>query len=132
VGTATLEIQEALVTLLSTDSFFAEFPIYEEVPENQPFPYTVVVPLAESTVDTFDAEGRQVVVIIHLFDDQPGYLMLEQGLDRLETLVHHRFSLPLGTYAFISSQMDSALSAREPDGITRHLVVRITFLVEEL
>lgn len=132
MGTATLEIQEALVTLLSTDAFFMEFPVYEEVPENQPFPYTVVVPLAESTADTFTAEGRQVVMIVHLFDDQSGYQMLEQGLDRLETLVHHPFSLPLVSYAFISAQMDSALSAREPDGLTRHLVVRLTVLVEAL
>jgi len=134
VGTATLQLQEAIYAFLEADTFFADHgcAVYDEVPENAAFPFLVLSDGMETPQDVFSEKGRLTIFNIHIWSMAQGMEEMEVLFNRVDELLHYNSALPaMPGYVFIYGKRDTMTVQRDTDGLTRHLVARYVFLSEE-
>jgi len=135
MGTATLQLQEAIYAFLEADVFFLQHhcAIYDEVPENAAFPFLVLSDGMETPQDVFSEKGRLTIFNVHIWSMAKGTEELEVIFDHVDQLLHYNSALPaMPGYALIYGKRDTMTAMRDSDGLTRHLVARYVFLSEEI
>tara|TARA_R110001592_G_scaffold147011_1_gene371406 strand:- start:71 stop:472 length:402 start_codon:yes stop_codon:yes gene_type:complete len=119
-------LQTAIYTKLSTDSNLTTTlgaSVFDDIPENTPYPY---VQLGEDTAidySTKDQTGSEVTVNIDVWSRYRGSLQAKNIMDRVHTLLHDS-SLSVTGSNFINMRFEFSDIIRDPDGITRHGVMR--------
>lgn len=133
MGTAVLELQDALYSVLVNDTTLQQSgcAIYDEVPENAPFPFLLLSDGMETPLDMFSEMGRLSIFNVHVWSQAKGTSEMEMIFDRVDALFHHNPDLPvMPTYDLVYGQRDTISTMRDADGLTRHLVARYVFYVE--
>ena len=119
-------LQTAVFSKLSTDSNLTSVlkaKIFDDVPEETPYPY---VQLGEDTAidyGTKDQTGSEVSVNVDVWSRYRGSLEAKNIMDRVHTLLHDS-SLSVTGSNFINMRFEFSDIIRDPDGITRHGVMR--------
>ena len=119
-------LQTAIYTKLSTDSNLTTTlgaSVFDDIPENTPYPY---VQLGEDTAidySTKDQTGSEVTVNVDVWSRYRGSLQAKNIMDRVHTLLHDS-SLSVTGSNFINMRFEFSDIIRDPDGITRHGVMR--------
>tara|TARA_R110002049_G_scaffold89003_2_gene224264 strand:- start:193 stop:594 length:402 start_codon:yes stop_codon:yes gene_type:complete len=119
-------LQTAIYTKLSTDNNLTSTlgaSVFDDIPENTPYPY---VQLGEDTAidySTKDQTGSEVTVNIDVWSRYRGSLQAKNIMDRVHTLLHDS-SLSVTGSNFINMRFEFSDIIRDPDGITRHGVMR--------
>lgn len=119
-------LQTAIYTKLSTDSNLTTTlgaSVFDDIPEETPYPY---VQLGEDTAidySTKDQTGSEVTVNIDVWSRYRGSLQAKNIMDRVHTLLHDS-SLSVTGSNFINMRFEFSDIIRDPDGITRHGVMR--------
>ena len=119
-------LQTAIYTKLSADSNLTTTlgaSVFDDIPENTPYPY---VQLGEDTAidySTKDQTGSEVTVNIDVWSRYRGSLQAKNIMDRVHTLLHDS-SLSVTGSNFINMRFEFSDIIRDPDGITRHGVMR--------
>jgi|TARA_R100000084_G_C4652569_1_gene150756 hypothetical protein len=120
------ELQTAVYSALSGDSNLTSTlgaSVFDEVPDQSSFPF---VALGEETVvpyDTFDLDGASHTLNIHIWSQYKGAKQTKQIMDRIHTLLHDS-SLSVSGFNLIRMQFEFSDIMRDPDGVTRHGVMR--------
>jgi hypothetical protein len=128
---ASLAIQSALYTTLATDSTLLTLGsgVYDALPADMPFPYVVIGQDTETPWNGLTKIGRAITVTIHIFSRQNGMKEAKQIADRIITLIE-RQTLTANGITTVSSVLDLSQFFMDPDGLTRHGVVRFRFLAQ--
>ena len=119
-------LQTAVFSKLSTDSNLTSVlkaKVFDDIPENTDYPY---VQLGEDTAidySTKDQTGSEVSVNIDVWSRYRGSLEAKNIMDRVHTLLHDS-SLSVTGSNFINMRFEFSDIIRDPDGITRHGVMR--------
>lgn len=137
---ASVEVQKAVfekldATAAVTDQLAAHATevgkkaIYDEVPQSDApestvaFPYLVIGDTTEIAFDADDFDGREATVTIHTFSRYLGMKEAKSVMDAVKAALHNQpltISGELHLYTF----WEFAEVLRDPDGITRHGILR--------
>lgn len=119
-------LQTAIYGVLSGDSQLTSAlnsSVYDDVPEAEDFPFVQIG--ADNALDysTKDLIGSETVVNIDVWSRYRGSKEAKLIMDRIHSLLHDS-NLTVTGHNFINMRMEFSDVIRDPDGITRHGVMR--------
>lgn len=125
--------QDALQTAIFTalDGVPGMPPVYDDVPENVPFPYVVIGDDVSAAFDDDCGSGADSMVTIHVWSTYPGRAEAKQILDLIYRTLH-RSNLVIAGNVTITIDADYQMTLLDPDGVTRHGVIRFRVLTREI
>lgn len=106
-------------------------PVYDDVPENVPFPYVVIGDDVSAAFDDDCGSGADSMVTIHVWSTYPGRAEAKQILDLIARTLH-RSNLVIAGNVTITIDADYQMTLLDPDGVTRHGVIRFRVLTREI
>jgi len=119
-------LQEALYARLSNDSTLNSTygaSVYDETPEGSGYPYVVLGETTAIDYSTKDVAGSENTVTFHVWSQYRGAKETKNIMDRLHDLLHD-YSLSVTGANLINLRFEFSDLVRDPDGITRHGVMR--------
>lgn len=126
------EIQKALYNRLAADPALAGYVgnrIYDDVPQNTEFPYVVI---GEETAIVWeqdcDAPGIETTITLHVWSQYYGRREVKLIMSVLYSILHNK-PLIISDMDNVTCQADFQESFLDPDGITRHGVIRFRLLI---
>jgi hypothetical protein len=130
----------AIVTLLRADTTLRSllvgsttdrWSIYDEVPEGAAYPYVQIGDgAAEAPDDTFDKQGSSVVIGLVVWSQYAGAKEARAIVDRIRELLD-RATLNVSPYTLEWCRVELADVTRDPDGRTRHGLLRVRVQARE-
>jgi len=118
--------QQALYTKLSSDSTLTSSlgaSVFDDVPQGSNYPFVQIGEDSTADFSTKDLVGSETTVNIHVWSRSHGAKETKQIMDRVHTLLHD-VSLSVTGYNFVNGRFEFSDVLRDPDGITRHGVMR--------
>ena len=118
--------QERLYATLNGDATLTNTlgaAVYDEVPEGSAYPYVNIGEETATAFDTKDLAGSQITINLHVWSQYKGSKEAKNIMDRVHTLLHDT-SLSVTGFNLINLRFEFADILRDPDGITRHGVMR--------
>ena len=119
-------LQSAIYTALNNDSTLTTTygaGVYDDVPEGSGFPYVTMGEDASNAYGTKDLDGSTVSLNIHVWSQYRGSKEVKTIMDRIHTLLHDS-SLSVSGFNLVNTRFEFMDILRDPDGITRHGVMR--------
>jgi len=119
-------LQTAIYTKLSTDNELTVTlgaKVFDDIPEETAYPYVQIGEDVAGDWSTKDATGSEITVHLDVWSRYRGSLELKNIMDRIHTLLHDSSLSVTGTN-FINMRFEFSDTIRDPDGITRHGVMR--------
>lgn len=116
-------IQAAIYQALSTLSY----PVYDDVPQGAAFPYIVI---GDDTSIPFDDDcnvGAETTITIHVWSTYSGRLEVKQIMNAVYNRLHRQNLSIAGSYS-ITLNAEYQDTFLDPDGVTRHGVIRFRLL----
>lgn len=104
-------------------------PVLDDVPANAAFPYVVI---GEDTVtdwSTVDRDGEEIDTTIHVWSRYDGRKEIKELMGKVKTALHEQRLTVAGQH-LVSLRFAFETSFVEPDGKTRHGVIRFTGLFQ--
>jgi len=91
-GTSLFDIQKEIFEVLESDPLLIEMNVrvYDEVPENEDYPFIAMGEPSEERWDTFDIDGNEVNFPLNIWSDYEGWKELYLIYDRLNELLNYR------------------------------------------
>ena len=102
--------------------------VFDEVVENASYPF---VSLGEETAvdySTKDLDGGEFTVNIHVWSQYKGSKQTKEIMDRIHDLLHDS-SLSVSGFNLANLRFEFSDILRDPDGITRHGVMRFRAII---
>tara|TARA_Y100000114_G_C11720152_1_gene308037 strand:+ start:107 stop:514 length:408 start_codon:yes stop_codon:yes gene_type:complete len=119
-------LQEKLYSTLNGDSNLTSTlgaAIYDEAPENSSFPYITMGTGQAVDYSTKDLDGSEVSIVLDVWSRYKGSKEVKNLMDRVHTLLHDS-NLSVTGHNLINMRFEFGDVLRDPDGITRHGVMR--------
>lgn len=105
------------------------FPVYDHVPQGSAFPYIVIGEDTSNQWDTDDSVGTDATCTIHVWSRERGKREVKLIMDAIYERLHRsEFAIVGGS--LIECQGEFAESFLDPDGLTRHGVIRFRLTVD--
>jgi hypothetical protein len=126
-------LQQTIYEVLAHDILLQELNvgIFDEVPENEPFPFIVLGDTITQPFDIFEQTDHEATFLLHIFDQDFGMKYLETIMDQIDVLFDKQ-TLPLAEpYHCVSCRQESAQVMRESDGLTRHGTMRYKIIYQK-
>lgn len=102
-------------------------PVYDNVPQDAAFPYVVIGDDISTPFDDDCGVGANTLVTIHVWSVYRG----RQEVKNIMALIYaalHRVQLPLSNGYTVTCNFDWQHSMLDPDGVTRHGIIRFRLL----
>ena len=102
--------------------------VFDEVVENASYPF---VSLGEETAvdySTKDLDGGEFTINIHVWSQYKGSKQTKEIMDRIHDLLHDS-SLTVSGFNLINLRFEFSDILRDPDGVTRHGVMRFRAII---
>ena len=119
-------LQSTIYSTLSGDSTLTSTlgaSVFDDVPESTSFPYVV---LGEDNIQesgTKDVDGTDTTLTLHIWSEYKGSKETKEIMDRIHDLLHDS-SLSVSGFNLINLRFEFSDIMRDPDGKTRHGVMR--------
>ena len=120
-------LQQAVYTTLSGDSQLTSTlgaGVYDDVPQGSAYPFVTLGDDGAIDYSTVDLVGSQTALNIHVWSQSYGSRETKDIMDRIHTLLHDA-SISVTGYNLINNRFEFSDVLRDPDGITRHGVMRL-------
>jgi|TARA_R100000152_G_C6775261_1_gene203561 hypothetical protein len=124
-------LQEALYARLNNDSTLTNTygaSVYDEVPEGSSYPYVVLGEVTAIDYGTKDTDGSENTLTFHVWSQYRGAKEAKNIMDRMHDLLHD-YSLSVTGANLINLRFEFGDLLRDPDGITRHGVMRFRAII---
>lgn len=124
-------LQQAIYSKLNGDSNLTSTlgcSVFDDVPQGSSFPY---ITLGEETVTDYSTAtdtGGENMVNIHVWSRDHGSKQTKEIMDRVHTLLHDS-SLTVTGFNSINNRFEFSDVMRDPDGITRHGIMRFRSVI---
>jgi hypothetical protein len=119
-------LQTSIYSTLSNDNNLTSTlgaSIYDDVPQGSNFPYVVLGEDSANESGTKDVNGTSSTLTIHIWSEYKGSKETKQIMDRVHDLLHDS-NLSVSGFNLINLRYEFSDIMRDPDGITRHGVMR--------
>ena len=124
-------LQTTIYSTLSNDNTLTNTlgaGVFDEVVENAAYPF---VALGEETAidySTKDLNGGEFTINIHVWSQYKGAKQTKEIMDRIHDLLHDS-SLSVSGFNLANLRFEFSDILRDPDGITRHGVMRFRAII---
>ena len=124
-------LQTTIYSTLSNDNTLTNTlgaGVFDEVVENATYPF---VALGEETAidySTKDLNGGEFTINIHVWSQYKGAKQTKEIMDRIHDLLHDS-SLSVSGFNLANLRFEFSDILRDPDGITRHGVMRFRAII---
>ena len=124
------QLQQAIFSALNVSAVTSDLScgVFDDVPQNASYPY---IALGEETAVDFsvkDIQGGDLTVNIHVWSQYKGSKETKQIMDKIHDL-HHNINLSVTGFNLINLRFEFSDIMRDPDGITRHGVMRFRAII---
>ena len=119
-------LQSSIYSTLSNDNNLTSTlgaSVFDDVPENTSYPYIVLGEDTANEYDTKDVNGSTSSLTIHVWSEYKGSKETKQIMDRVHDLLHDS-NISVSGFNLINLRFEFSDIMRDPDGITRHGVIR--------
>lgn len=125
------DFQAALYDRLSNDAALTAkvTGVFDHVPEGQAYPYVAIGQDTATPEDTFTSVGQQVTTTIHSWSQYKGYKEVKEVHSLILTAMTAPLAVNGWTCMFLMVDMDHVIP--DPDGITRHGVLRLRYVLTQ-
>jgi hypothetical protein len=128
------ELQAAIVSALSTA--YPTWRIFDDTPEQPKYPYVIVGEVSTTDWRTKSEPGVALVLTLHFWSQYPGKHEAAGMMGNALTVLlrDHPPALPnlSPTFHVVDLALDSAEIIIDVDGYTRHGLLRLRYLIEEV
>ena len=129
MSAASWPLQKALFTALKV-ALGDAVPVLDDVPQGQAFPYVVI---GEDTVTDWpmlgDDEAEEIDTVIHVWSRYAGKREVKELMGTIKVALHQQ-SLPVDGPQLVTLRFAFEAVFLEPDGLTRHGVIRFRALLQ--
>lgn len=124
------QLQQALFTKLNSDNTLTDTlgaAVHDDVPASITYPFINIG--ADSVLEYGEksSDGGEHTVVIDIWSQYKGSKECKQIMDRIHDLLHDS-SLSVSGFNHINSRFEFSDILRDPDGVTRHGVMRFRVL----
>ena len=124
------QLQQAIFSALNVSAVTSDLScgVFDDVPQNASYPY---IALGEETAVDFsvkDIQGGYLTVNIHVWSQYKGSKETKQIMDKIHDLLHN-INLSVTGFNLINLRFEFSDIMRDPDGITRHGVMRFRAII---
>lgn len=117
------EVQTAMFAALA--AALAPVPVLDAAGPNQSFPYVTLGEFVGDQADTLAEQGVNLDITVHVWSRQPGMQQTQELMTRAKDALD-RQRLPAAGFQWVDTIWTYAQTLREPDGVTRHGILRFT------
>ena len=119
-------LQSTIYSTLSGDSNLTTTlgaSVFDDVPESTSFPYVQIGEDNVTKFDTKDVNGSETTLTLHIWSEYKCSKETKQIMDRVHDLLHDS-NLSVSGFNLINLRFEFGDIMRDPDGKTRHGVMR--------
>jgi len=124
------QLQTAIYTALNVSSITSTLScgVYDEVIEGNTYPFITLG--EDTTIDysTKTATGGETTINIHIWSQYKGSKQTKEIMDKVHDLLHDS-NLSVTGFNLINLRFEYSDIMRDPDGITRHGVMRFRAII---
>ena len=102
--------------------------IVDDVPSGTAYPFISIGEARSTDYDTKTEDGGEITVELHFWSQYKGSKEVKQMMDRVHSLLHNS-NLSVSRFNLINLRFDYSDILRDPDGITRHGVMRYRAII---
>lgn len=131
MSTGQFALQTAVYSTLSSDTNLTSTlgaGVYDDVPQGSAYPFVQVGDDSTMDYSTKDVSGSETTLNLHVWSQNHGSKQAKDIMDRVHTLLHDT-NLTVTGFNFINNRMEFSDIIRDPDGITRHGIMRFRTIV---
>jgi len=124
-------LQTTLYSTLNNDSNLTTTlgaGVYDEVVETASYPYVQIGEETAIDFGTKNEDGGEFTITIHVWSQYTGSKETKNIMDRIHTLLHDS-SLSVTGFNLVNLRFEFSDIIRDPDGITRHGVMRFRAII---
>ena len=119
------EVQTQLYGALT--AALAPVPVVDYAGPNQEYPYATIGEFIAAPADTLAEQGADMELTVHLWSREPGMQECQQMMTATrDALDRQRFAA--GGFHWVDTIWQNGQTLREPDGLTRHGILRFRVL----
>lgn len=123
--------QAAVYVRLTGDAGFAALsPLFDDVPEEQAFPYSSFGEATELPFDTFGGTGSDATLMMHIWSRYNGFGEAQAINAAMIGVLDNDVGLVIAGYGTVLLNFESSVQLRDPDGITRHIATRFRVIAD--
>ena len=102
--------------------------IVDDVPSGTAYPFISIGEARSTDYDTKTEDGGEITVELHFWSQYKGSKEVKQMMDRVHSLLHNS-NLSVSGFNLINMRFDFSNIMRDPDGTTRHGVMRFRAII---
>jgi Protein of unknown function (DUF3168) len=128
--TTLYEAQRTIFATLANDATLRGLVtgVFDAVPAGTAFPYITIGELSESDFATFDREGSEDTITLHIWSEYRGNTQQLRILDRINELLDGA-NLTMTGQTLVSIAYENGVTVNEPE--LRHFVARYRLRIQE-
>lgn len=127
MSAASWPLQVALFSAL--EAALAPVPVHDDVPPDSAFPYVVLGDDVATDWSTVAGDGEEIDATIHVWSRYAGRMECKELLAKVKDALHER-RLDVAGQQLVSLRFAFETTFLEPDGQTRHGIIRFTARLE--
>ena len=131
MSVGSFELQTAIFTALSNDTNLTETlsaVIVDDVPHGTSYPFITIGEARTNDYSTKDQIGSEQVIELDIWSQYKGSKECKQIMDRVHNILHDS-NLNVSGFNLINLRFDFSNIMRDPDGTTRHGVMRFRAII---
>lgn len=105
----------------------APVPVLDEAGPNQAYPYVTIGEFIGGHADTLNAEAADLEITVHVWSRQNGMQECSELMEAAKAALH-RVPLAIVDAQWVDTVWNYAQTLRDPDGKTRHGILRFRIL----
>ena len=102
--------------------------VFDEVLENATYPFVSIGEETAVDYSTKDLDGGEFTINIHVWSQYKGAKQTKEIMDRVHDLLHDS-SLSVSGFNLVNLRFEFSDILRDPDGVTRHGVMRFRAII---
>jgi len=130
---ASLSLQQAIFTALSTSTALVNYlggaKIYDDIPEQTPFPYVTLGQSLMTDWSTATDQGREHLFRLHVWSRDSGSSEIQLIAEEIINTLHDA-SLSLTDNVLVNMRFSGTDVLRDADGKTHHSILRFRAVTE--
>ncbi len=125
------ELQKTIYSTLSGDNTLTSTlgaSVHDEVPQGTAYPFVQIGEDTAVDYSTKDETGAETTVVMHVWSRVAGSAQAKNIMDRVHTLLHDS-NLTVTGFNLVNMRMEFSDLIRDPDGLTRHGIMRFRAVI---
>ena len=125
----TLILHEAQVVRIEA---YTDYKVFDENPENEPYPYVVMGEITAKDWSDKLEDGMEVYSTIHVWSQYHGRKEADEMADKILQALSSSAIAVGSNFRTVLDRLDGYNLIVDMDGKTRHGIIRMKYLVEQL